>query len=287
MLDISHPGDDSPWIERALAHFGFEGWEVREEGATSVWRLYFPLDGAYHDRLQGLRNALTDLGAQVTESGQIRDEDWAENWKEFYHPLPVGQRLLVTPSWEEPSEELKAGRVILQLDPGSAFGTGYHETTRLCLTTLEGLTTDPRWTTGQLLDYGTGSGIIAIAALLLGVPRVHAADRDPVAVTVAEINLKENGFGADRFSLSQSDAPAPSPQGPYPFVVANITADVLTRLCPELVAATCDHLILSGIINKRADQVKRAYTEAGGKLVKESHDNDWLCYHFRFAEEAR
>lgn len=287
MLDISHPLDDSPWIERALSYYGFEGWEVREESPQAVWRLYFPLEGAFHDRLQGLTSALLDLGAQVTEAGQIRDEDWAENWKAFYHPLPVGKRLLVTPSWEQPSDELKKGREVLQLDPGSAFGTGYHETTRLCLATLEGLTSDPRWPGGQLLDFGTGSGIIAIAALLLGVSRVHAVDRDPVAIKVADINLRENGFGPDRFSLSECAAPTPSAQGPYPFVVANITADVLTRLCPELVAATSDHLILSGIIDKRSEQVRKAYLEAGGRLLKESYDNDWHCYHFRFGEDSR
>lgn len=286
MLDISHPPDDSPWMEQALNSFGFEGWEVHQEFPETKWRLYFPLDGAHETRLQELRDTLQGLGAKLSEAGQIRDEDWAENWKEFYHPLPVGDRLVITPSWEEPTPEQRAGRKVLRLDPGSAFGTGYHETTRLCLGTLEGLVSDPRWGSGRLLDYGTGSGILAIGALLLGISRVHAADRDPVAVKVAGINLAENGIDPSRYSLAQSDVPEVPDEGPYPFVVANLTADILVQLCQPLLKTVSDHLVLSGIVEKRAHKVLRAYTEAGGRLVSQKQENEWICYHFRFGSES-
>lgn len=282
MLDISHSPEDSPWIEDSLSSQGFEGWEVRQEYPQTQFRLYFPLDGTHHDRLQLLKSTLSELGATVSEAGEIRDEDWAENWKEFYHPFQVGERLVIAPSWEEPEPALLGDRELIRLDPGSAFGTGYHETTRLCLETLEGLTSDPRWSEGSLLDYGTGSGILAIGALFLGVSRIDAADRDPVAVKVAGINLRENGFDESRFSLAQADVPT---GGPYPFVVANLTADILCQLCQPLVACVEDHLILSGIIETRAAKVLRAFTEAGGRLVNEAHENDWVCYHFRYGSD--
>ena len=195
ILDLSHSEDDAPWIEQALLERGHEGWEIHQEMPTVKWRLYFPLEGPQQlSLLEELKQRLKELGSEVTEGGEIRDEDWAENWKEFYHPFAVGERLIISPSWEDPDPELAQGRDVIRLDPGSAFGTGYHESTRLCLQLLESVTSEPEWGQKPLLDYGTGSGILGIGALHLGCPKVVASDRDPVAVAVARVNFAENGF---------------------------------------------------------------------------------------------
>lgn len=283
-VDIEHQPDDSPWVETVLESHGFEGWEVHREMPDVHWRLYFPLEGKHEARLASLRADLEGVGAKVTTGGEIRDEDWAENWKEFYHPFAVGQRLVVAPSWENPPEEMASGRTVLRIDPGSAFGTGYHESTRLCLLGLEALAEDPLWGEGTLYDYGTGSGILAIGALLLGCPKVVAADRDPVSVKVASVNLELNGFTPQQFQVEESEVPrlplpgeSKSPR--FPFVVANLTADILSLLCQKLVAVADRHILLGGIVEKRAQRVVDAFTDAGCTLVTKRQENDWVSYH--------
>ena len=286
VLDIEHQPEDSAWVEGVLESHGFEGWEIQRELPDVLWRLYFPLEGEHESRLATLRADLEGVGAKVQTCGEIRDEDWAENWKEFYHPFAVGERLVVAPSWEEPPAEMAAGRTVLRIDPGSAFGTGYHESTRLCLLGLESLLDDPDWGKGSLLDYGTGSGILAIGALLLGCPKVIATDRDPVSVKVARVNLELNGFTHAAFRVEETDVP--KPPGPddlangarYPFVVANLTADILSLLCQKLVAVADRHILLGGIVEKRAQRVIDAFTLAGCTLVTKRQENDWVSYHF-------
>jgi ribosomal protein L11 methyltransferase len=290
ILDLTHSEDDAPWIEQALISRGHEGWEIHQEQPQMKWRLYFPLEGAAQlERLSELKSTLSGLGSKVEESGQIRDEDWAENWKEFYHPFPVGERLIISPSWEEPDREMAVGRKVIRLDPGSAFGTGYHESSRLCLRLIETLADDAEWGKGPLLDYGTGSGILAIGALHLGCPRVVVSDRDPVAVAVAEVNLKENGFANRRYEVLQQDVPQKHPSqdgGRFPFVVANLTADILAQLSIPLADVCERHLVLGGIVEKRADKVVDAYTKQGGKLLQRIQENDWVAYHFLFSREG-
>lgn len=291
-LNIEHQPDDSPWVETVLESHGFEGWEVHRELPDVLWRLYFPLEGEHEARLAKLRTDLEAVGAKVTTGGEIRDEDWAENWKEFYHPFAVGERLVVAPSWEDPPAEMAQGRTVLRIDPGSAFGTGYHESTRLCLLGLEALTEDPEWGRGGLLDYGTGSGILAIGALLLGCPKVVATDRDPVSVKVAGVNLERNGFSPVQFRVEETDVPKPPgpddhTDGPrFPFLVANLTADILSLLCQKLVAVAERHILLGGIVEKRAQRVVDAFTEAGCTLVTKRQENDWVSYHFLAPERS-
>ncbi len=286
VVDIEHQPDDSPWVETVLEAHGFEGWEIHRESPDVHWRLYFPLEGEHETRLASLRAELEEVGARVSTSGEIRDEDWAENWKEFYHPFAVGQRLVVAPSWEEPPAEMAEGRTVLRIDPGSAFGTGYHESTRLCLLGLEALTEDPEWGKGTLLDYGTGSGILAIGALLLGCPKAVATDRDPVSVKVASVNLELNGFQHQQYRVEETDVPKPpgsddNTSGPrYPFLVANLTADILSLLAQKLVAVAERHILLGGIVEKRAQRVVDAFTAAGCTLVTKRQENDWVSYHF-------
>ena len=279
ILDLTHSEDDAPWVEQLLLSRGHEGWEVHQEMPQVKWRLYFPLEGPGHqDKLISLMEALQEVGSEVVEAGEIRDEDWAENWKEFYHPFPVGERFVITPSWEEPPADMAEGREVIKLDPGSAFGTGYHESTRLCLQLMESMAKQEGWGREALLDYGTGSGILGIGGLHLGCPKVVCSDRDPIAVSVAEVNLRENGYGDDVFRVLEQN----SPDGEYEFVVANLTADILAQLSIPMAAACKKHLVLGGIVEKRAQKVVDAYTEQGATLVKRLQENDWVAYYFRF-----
>lgn len=286
ILDLAHSEEDAPWVGQALIERGLEGWEVHQEVPSVKWRLYFPLEGHDHiQRLEELKATLGDLGSEVVENGQIKDEDWAENWKEFYHPFPIGEKLVISPSWEDPDPEMASGRKVIRLDPGSAFGTGYHESTRLCLQLLEEVLEDPKWGRETLLDYGTGSGILGIGALHLGCPQVVCADRDPIAVSVAGINLKENGFSESQYQVFRHDVPEGNPaadDGRYEFVMANLTADILAQLSVPLSGVVGKHLILGGIVEKRSGKVVDAYTGQGGRLVKRLQENDWVAYHFVF-----
>lgn len=279
ILDLTHSEDDAPWVEQLLLSRGHEGWEVHQEMPQVKWRLYFPLEGPGHqDKLLSLKEALQEVGSEVTEAGEIRDEDWAENWKEFYHPFPVGSRFVIAPSWEEPPADMARGREVIKLDPGSAFGTGYHESTRLCLQLMEAMAEEDGWGREALLDYGTGSGILGIGALHLGCPHVVCSDRDPIAVSVAQVNLRENGYSDDVFKVLEQN----TPEGEYEFVVANLTADILAQLSIPLASACKRHLVLGGIVDKRAQKVVDAYTEQGATMLKRLQENDWVAFYFRF-----
>lgn len=285
VLDIEHQNEDSAWIAAALESSGFEGWEVHREQPNILWRLYFPLEGSYEERLASLVEKLEALNAKVSKVGKIRDEDWAENWKEFYHPFAVGERLVIAPSWEAAPEQMAKGRLIMRIDPGSAFGTGYHESSRLCLLGVEELSREPGWGDNSLLDYGTGSGILAIGALLLGSPKVIACDRDPVAVKVAGDNLRLNGFSPEQFTVERCDLPQPpqqqdaDPSGKYFFIVANLTADILCQLSAKLVSIASGHIILGGIVEVRAQKVLDAFQALGCKLIGKRLENEWVSYH--------
>lgn len=262
-LELSAGEEAAPYLETALTDAAFEGWVVEQESPRLQWVLYLPQEGDWPGRLEQLQRIAADHQAVLAQRGEVRDEDWAENWKAFYHPKRVGERLVICPSWEkfEPRPE----DVVVILDPGSAFGTGYHETTRLCLLALQ------EAKPGTVLDCGTGSGILAIAAALLGADSVQAFDRDPVAVKVARENVEINHV---RVEVREAAEP---PEGVFDTVVANITAAALIGLRDRLLAATGGRLILSGIIEERAEEVVEAFTGHGLELVQRHHEGEWVA----------
>ena len=214
------------------------------------------------------RLSASGLSATVTTEG-MREEDWAETWKKYYHPISVG-KLTVVPAWEEYTP--KGDERIIRMDPGMAFGTGTHETTRLVMSLLSDEVTGGE----RVLDVGTGSGILALSAAKLGAKICYAYDIDPVAVRVAEENVKKDGAAnvicgvADL--LDGVDRTAP-----YDLVVANIVSDIILRLLPDLgdVMKTGGRAILSGIIGERVAEIKTAVAEYGFSLVKEREERDW------------
>ena len=208
----------------------------------------------------------------------IEDADWENNWKQFYKPMEIGERLIVIPDWEEADTH---GRVALRLNPGLTFGTGSHATTRLCLKALE-----KRVTKGmRVLDLGCGSGILSIAALLLGADSAYACDIDEKAVPVAYENAAINGVGKDRYTVRAGDILTDSGLqkdmgAGYDIVLANIVSDVIIALAPAVrpLMKEGGTFICSGIIDDRAEEVKGKLLENGFTVVETNPSEGWFSF---------
>ncbi len=217
-------------------------------------------------------------GSLEIRVGSVREEDWANNWKQYYKPFTVGSRLLVKPSWEEVPDA--SGRKILEIDPASSFGTGQHHTTRLVMERLE-QTVRPG---DSVLDLGCGSGILSIAAMLLGARRAAMVDIFENAVRTAAENMKKNGFSETCFralcgNILDDEALRAEIGGGFQVVTANIVADVIVSMSGFFSGflAPGGALIVSGIITERLDEVKKALAENGFSLVSEDEREGWNC----------
>ena len=235
--------------------------------------LFVPEDKSFIEYKEYLETRIADLGIDASISFEgVSEDDWAESWKQYYKPIPLG-RVTVVPAWEK--YEAKEGEILVRMDPGMAFGTGTHETTRLVMRIMQ----DELKGGERVLDVGTGSGILSICASKLGAASCNAYDIDPVAVKVARENAKDDG--CDNITVGVSDllAGVDLSGGKYNFCVANIVADIIIRMMPDIsdyleVGAP---LILSGIIAPRADEVREAVRAAGFEIVREEQENDWLA----------
>ena len=234
--------------------------------------VFIPAERSLAEAKAFLSERISTLGLDATvETEGMCEEDWAEAWKKYYHPIRIG-RVTVVPAWEEytPSE----GELILRMDPGMAFGTGTHETTRLVMEMLS----DEIRGGERLLDVGTGSGILALAAAKLGAKVCYAYDIDPVAVRVAKENIEKDG--AENVYCGVADLlDGVDTSEPYDFVVANIVADIILRLLPSLgsVMKQGARAILSGIIGGRADDIRSVLSSYGFTLVREAEERDWYA----------
>ena len=217
---------------------------------------------------EGIEHEITVVG--------VNEEDWANNWKQYYHTQRIGKRIVVTPSWEEytPSGD----DVQMRLDPGMAFGTGTHDTTRLCLELLEEVVTPET----RILDVGTGSGILSVGGVLLGAPSALGVDIDPVAVKVANENAEINEV-SDKTEFVCGDL-TDKVHGKFEIVTANIVADVIIRLLSTVKNYLLKGgvLIVSGIIDTRADEVENACHEAGFITEKRLEHGGWVAIKLRY-----
>ena len=234
--------------------------------------VFIPSDRSYMDDLAYIRQRCGELGlhAEVELVG-VNEEDWANSWKAYYKPIKIGEKIVICPAWERytPAE----GEIVIRMDPGMAFGTGTHETTRLVIRLLEKYTK-----AGQLmLDVGTGTGILAICASRLGADLCRAYDIDPTAVRVARENIKDSGLS--NVTCDQSDLlkQVSLEDGQYDLVCANIVADIIIRMTPDVGRYMKDDAILlaSGIIAERCDDVVACFEKNGFKVVEKLTDNDW------------
>ncbi len=261
-----------------------ENLEASMHGKSRV-TFYLPADETGFAQMGEVRLALEDLKARRSDCGtlllsleNLRDEDWENNWKQYYKPMEIGQRLLVIPQWEQVDP---GQRVPLILDPGLTFGTGSHATTRLCLTALEKTVAQG----DRVLDLGCGSGILSIAALRLGASQALAVDIDDKCLDVAYENAALNGIGKDRYTVRVGDVLSDGSlrrelEGSYDIVVANIVADVIIALAPLVpsMLRPGGTFLCSGIIDDRAEEVRAALEAAGWTVLETQSADGWFAY---------
>lgn len=206
----------------------------------------------------------------------VRDADWAEAWKDHFQVLNVGRRLVIKPSWRE--YDLARDEVVIELDPGMAFGTGLHPTSRLCLIALEALADEGSVTRARVLDVGCGSGILGIAAAKLGAATIAGLDTDPIAVEATTANAARNLLG-DRITARQGTLP--SGESAFDLVVANLIAGLLIELADRLrdELRPGGALIASGIIADREAEVRAALERAGLRIARAWTETDWVALH--------
>ncbi len=256
-----------------------------------IVKTYLPLDGTADELRRRLEEGLWHL-AQIhpfpePTIRELAEADWAEAWKQQYHLLRVGRRVVIVPAWE--SYDPTPAEVVIRLEPGMAFGTGLHPTTRLCLEAIE-----QRLSPGQtVLDVGTGSGILAIAAAKLGGSPVLAIDADPQAVTVAQQNVALNGV-ANQVQVRHSSLPGggempvyfvlehplePLDAGQFHLVAVNILAPVIVGMAHALAArlAPGGCVVAAGLVDSQEEEVTAAFHAQGLEIVNRAQEKDWIC----------
>ena len=234
--------------------------------------VYLPAEKSVPEAIAFLKERFESVGLADAklETVGVNEEDWANSWKAYYKPIKIGSKLVIVPAWEkyQPAE----GELIVRMDPGMAFGTGTHETTRLVIQLLEKYTSPGC----RMLDVGTGSGILAICASKLGAGECFAYDIDPMAVRVANENIKDSGLSNITCQVSdllrQVDATRP-----YDLICANIVADIIIRMTPDVGRLMHENTVLlaSGIISERSEDVIECFQQHGFRVVEKLVDNGW------------
>lgn len=267
------PGDDG------IAYLSFFV-EKKEDGTLEVQGEITDVESVLEKvrkELEDLRQ-FCDIGEGSVTVDETEDIDWINNWKEYFHQFYIDD-VLVIPSWEEVKEEDR-DKMILHIDPGTAFGTGMHETTQLCIRQLKKHITEET----KLLDVGTGSGILSILSLMFGAKEATGTDLDPCAVEAVEENKKANHIPDGKFQvmtgnlITEKEVQDKVGYGCYDIVVANILADVLVALTPA--AASClkpgGIYITSGIIDEKEGIVAEAVRKAGMEVVETTYQGEWV-----------
>ena len=265
-----------------------EALEKSLDGVSRV-RLYLADGPQAPEEIARLRELLAGLSAAYPDAGlgslalslaNVRDEDWENNWKQYYQPIPIGTRLLVVPKWMDP--DASEGRIPVLLDPGMIFGTGAHASTQMCMLRLEALIRGGE----EVLDLGSGSGILSITALRLGAAHATGVDVDPKAEDIARENAAINGLGPDRFTavtgnvITGQAALVELFSRTYDVVCMNIFADVIIPMAAVLPRFMTGRttLICSGVLENRYDEVRSAIEAAGLRIIALQTMNDWCCF---------
>lgn len=267
--------DFENFLENNHAYWDYVDEEL-ENKFKGVSRVKFYLSD--DEEGKALLNTVANFLGKMPETAFVQDSDWENNWKEFYKPIEVGEKLVVVPEWEPVPED---GRIPLKLDPGLIFGTGSHATTKMCLTALESVAGPGK----TVLDLGCGSGILGIGALLLGCDRCAGCDIDPKAPEVALSNAGLNGITAEQFDIRAGDVLSDAGMrkalgSDYDIVTANIVSDVIIPLSGFVkeFLKPGGTFITSGIIEGRQDEVRQAIEDNGFTILEHHNEDDWHCF---------
>jgi len=264
-VESTVPDEDADWADGAE--------KIPEADAVSA---YFPKDERFENNLRKIRTELDRLAAESGISTQIAfqemdEEDWAESWKEYFWPEKVGKNIVVKPTWREYLPE--PGEIVVEIDPGMAFGTGTHPTTSLCIQLIEKyLHPDD-----SVLDIGTGSGILLTAAAKLGAGNLQGIDNDPVAVEIAGKNLLLNHIAPDRFAVMTGHL-AKNVHQHFDVVIANILTDVILELLDSVPPLLCENgiFICSGIISENREKVTQKMKHLGFEIAEVREKEGWV-----------
>ena len=265
-LDVDVDGAAREAVEYALMEAGALGTETTDHGVTAYFAETPNRERVRNELFDALR--IYDLPSSSVRDMNLREvaeRDWLEEWKQSWQPVEIG-RFIIAPPWSNLGDV--HDHLVIRIEPGMAFGTGTHETTRLCLDAIQ-----KHFAGGSFLDAGTGTGILAIAAAKL-FPEAHveACDTDETAIVIARDNAQLNAVQINFWAGSIDDSTASAD-----LVVANLTADVITSIMPALVGVTCGKLILSGILETQIDMVQAALHESGIDDFEITQDGEWIA----------
>ena len=250
---------------------------LEHKGKCAVVKAYFSQEDNIDEiikfvkeKVKEIKDMGIDVGEGKVESEKMYEQDWANNWKKYYKPTRIGDRIVIKPIWEDYKE--KDGDLVVELDPGMAFGTGEHETTRMCIKALEKYTKSE----STIFDVGCGSGILAIVSAKLGAKKAVGVDLDPVAVESAKENVSFNNL--DNIEILEGNL-LDVIDGKADIVVANIIAEVICVLTEDVSKALKEggYFITSGIIHDRVDMVTEKLNECGFEVVEINKDGEWNC----------
>ncbi len=287
-LVVEDQAEYETFLEDNRAYWDYidEDFQQQLEGLSRI-KLYLEVDGSENKQLAHLQKLLDslkqrspdkNLGTLEVTSNILPETNWEESWKDSYPPQPVGEKLIVLPCW---NAEQTMGRIPVILDPGLTFGTGAHPSTQMCMEFMEQLVKPD----SRVIDLGSGSGILSIAALRLGAASAAGVDIDPKAESIARENAAYNDFGADQFTAYTGNVTEDAKlmqklsAGGYDLVLVNIVADVIIGLAPVLKHFLKDdaRFICSGILDTRLADVEQALTNAGLEILDRKGKEDWRC----------
>jgi ribosomal protein L11 methyltransferase len=244
---------------------------------------FLPCDADLEQRLVGLRTYLDSVAEIFPELEKpgfrtevVRDPNWGEAWKKYFKPLRVGRYFVIKPTWERFTQ--KRGDIVIEIDPGMAFGTGQHASTRMCLQAIESIFIEERtFEKSRVLDVGTGTGILGIACAKLGAELVLCVDNDPLATKIAQDNVLVNRV-EDHVTVADCDIAALTE--PFPLIVANLTAKILGELCPHLVRLVNPggFLVIAGIIEQNRPDIEARFLGGSFTLHHLITEKEWVCY---------